>query len=158
MGVGKSTIGRLLSAQLGRPVSDSDTVIANERGSTVRELDERLGVEEMHRLEAEHLLGALADPQPSIICAAASVVDAERCRVALESPDVLPVWLRGDPDLLAARFATGPHRPHLADDLGQLLREQYRTRAPRFAATAHLIVDVNGRAPTEIADEIAARL
>lgn len=158
MGVGKTTVGRVLGERLSLPVSDSDVAIAQEHGATVRALDVELGVDGMHRMESAHLLEALHDPTPSIVCAAASVVDDPRCRAALGRPGVVPVWLRADPDLLASRFAGGAHRPLLSDDPQTLLRDQARVRSPRFAQLAQLTVDVHSCSPTEIADAIVRGL
>jgi shikimate kinase len=155
MGVGKTTIGRALAAELGWPLSDSDEVIMREQGATVRELSDRLGVEGMHELEAEHLLAALSSPRPSVIGAAASVVDSERCRAALHQDGVLTVWLEANPATLAARFAGGRHRPVLDSDPERLLRRQLAARGAAFAEVARYRVSVEGRAPGEVALELA---
>ena len=71
MASGKTTVGRLLAEALGVPFSDSDTAIELERGTTVKELADEIGVDEMHELEAAHLLTALA----AMIGAATILVD-----------------------------------------------------------------------------------
>jgi shikimate kinase len=157
MGVGKTTVGRGVAARLGWPMSDSDEAITARCGATVRELSERLGVPEMHELEADHLLGVLAEPGPVVVCAAASVVDDDRCLRALGSASVLPVWLRGGARILSDRFSAGPHRPVLDTDTEALFRRQISERSRRFQAVARLVLDVEDRPAAEIAAEIAAR-
>jgi shikimate kinase len=157
MGVGKTTIGRALSARLGWPMSDSDQEIMERCGATVRQLSQRLGVEQMHRLESEHLLEALAAPGPLIVGAAASVVEDERCREALESPAVFCVWLRGSARILVERFAAGPHRPVFDADTEAVFRRQIAERSRRFEAVAELVVDVEGQPADRIAADIATR-
>src|SRR5437762_1566050 len=59
MVTGKTTVGSGLAAALGWPFSDSDAWIERQRGKTVRALADEIGVDEMHALEAGHLLQAL---------------------------------------------------------------------------------------------------
>jgi shikimate kinase len=155
MGVGKTTVGLALAERLQLPLDDSDASISARCGATVRELSERVGVTGMHRLEAEHLLGALDGPGPRIICAAASVVDRPECVRALLAPDVFAAWLQAQPETLVARFAGGPHRPVLDIDTERLFRRQLAVRSEGFAAVADVCVDVEGRAPSAVAEEIA---
>ena len=92
MGVGKSSVGRGVAEALGRPLRDSDDDLAAERGIRGRELAATEGVDALHAWEAEHLLRSLASAEPSVIAAAASVVDDPRAAAALAEPFV--VWLR----------------------------------------------------------------
>jgi shikimate kinase len=154
MGVGKSTVGQELANALGWPFDDSDVTIAKAGGETVRQLSERLGVEEMHRIEAEHLLAALMPPEPSVVAAAASVVEDPRCREALARPDVFTVWLDAGADTLVDRFAGGPHRPLLESDEYRLFRRQHTERSRWYAEVARLRVSVEGLRPEQIVAEI----
>lgn len=155
MGAGKTSVGRALAVELGWPFSDSDEVITREQGATVRELSDRLGVQAMHELEAEHLLSALSSPSPSVIAAAASVVDDQRCRLALGEDGVFPVWLEVDPGTLAGRFACGSYRPVLDSDPERLLRRQLAERGPELASVARYRVRAQRRRPRQVALELA---
>jgi shikimate kinase len=158
MGAGKTTVGRLLADDLAWPLSDSDEVIAQRYGTTVRELNERLGTEGMHRLEAEHLSEAVAAPGHSVICAAASVVDVPSCRQALRAPDLFTVWLETTAAILASRFGSGSHRPALGTDPAVVLEHQLAQRAAEFAELQPHRVVVDARTPEEIAAELLAVL
>ncbi len=158
MGVGKTTVGRALAEALGWPLTDSDAAILKDRGATVRELNDLHGVDDMHHLEAEHLLNALSDPAPSVIAAAASVADDPACRHAIKQDDVYGVWLQGRAETLAERFGGGAHRPVLDQDTEGLFRRQLGERSRHFSEMARASVSVEGRSPREIADEILAGL
>ena len=83
MGSGKTTVGQRLAKRLGWAWRDSDADIEAATGLTVRELRDRDGVVAMHGREAAQLLDALKEPEPSVISAAASVVDDPACRAAM---------------------------------------------------------------------------
>lgn len=150
MGAGKTTVGRALAERLGWRLSDSDTEISSRAGVTVRELHQRRGVTAMHDAEARHLVEALHCPDHSIICAAASVIDRPACRVAMRDPSVLTIWLRGSPVTLAKRFYDEAHRPLFEGDPATFLAAQAAARHARYRRTASLIVDVDGRTPSDV--------
>lgn len=158
MGVGKTTVGRRLAETLGWLHSDSDDAIAQKSGASVRELNARLGTEGMHHLESEHLVGALRQQPPSVISAAASVVDDPACRRALQDNSVYTVWLQGRAETLAERFAAQPHRPVFGRDTQAVFQRQLSDRSPRFAELADRRVSVEGKTPQQIVEEILAGL
>lgn len=150
MGAGKSEVGRRLAARLGWPWRDSDRDIKARTGLTVRQLGDRDGVEAMHALEAQHLLDALAQPEPSVISAAASTVEVPACRQALEALEVAAVWLRATPEVLARRFASADkHRPEFGDSPHAFLADQAAKRDPLFASLDPIVVDVDAIRPNE---------
>jgi shikimate kinase len=154
MGVGKTTIGRLLAAALHRPLHDSDGEIEAREGATVRELQERSGAGALHSLEAQVLLEALARPEPSVIAAAASTVEDERCATALRAPGVTTVWLQARLATLVARYYSDPHRPRYPEGTAAALREQLAARERLFAAVAKVTIDVDGLAPAEVLERV----
>lgn len=153
MGAGKTTVGRRLAERLDRPWRDSDADIETATGLTVRELRERDGVVAMHGRESAQLLDALATAEPSVISGAASVVDDPVCREALTVADVLVIWLRADPTLLAKRFTAGTHRPAYGDAPEVFLADQAARREPLLAQIGAQIIDVDDLTP----DDVVAR-
>jgi len=158
MGAGKTTVGRRLAVRLGWPWHDSDAEIEAATGLTVRELRDRDGVDAMHDLEAAQLLHALADPGPSVISAAASVVDSETCRAALAAPDLAIIWLRGSPGVLASRFPTGDHRPAYGASSLAFLEDQAARREPLLEALDPIVIDVDEIDPGEAVERAVEAL
>jgi shikimate kinase len=158
MGSGKTEVGRLLAARLGRPLHDSDPEIEAATGRTVRQIRDRDGPEALHDLEAELLLATLALDGPDVVCAASSVADRPDCVAALVAPGIAGVWLSVPPEVAARRFASSPHRPRYGDDIEAFLERQLATRGPMMAAAARIVVDAGSATPREIADRIVEAL
>ena len=158
MGTGKTTVGRALAKALEMPFSDSDAAIERERGSTVKELAAELGVDEMHELEARHLLGALDAHEPSVIAAAASTIDDPACRAALGAPGVTTIWLRADPEVLAGRFDRQKHRPRFGRSPRVLLAGQAKERDALFRSLDPIEIETGGRDPAEVVELALAAL
>ena len=151
MGVGKTTVGRIVAEHLGRELVDSDFRIEALTGRTVKQILADGGVSELRRHEAAALFDALDDDEPRVIGAAAGVVlDADH-RHRLRDADADVVWLTGDPDLLAPRTASRGHRPWLDDDPVATLRRMHAEREPLYREIADHVVTVDGRDAHDVA-------
>ncbi|HSL74845.1 MAG TPA: shikimate kinase [Ilumatobacteraceae bacterium] len=150
MGVGKSTVGRAVAAELGRPLFDSDEMIEAEAGRTVREIWTTDGEPTFRALETQALVRSLAVGEPSVIAAAGGVVLSERNRQALQSDDACVVWLRAEVDVLLDRVRSGAHRPLLDTDPEATLRRMYDERAPLYQEVADAVVSVDHRSVGEV--------
>lgn len=108
MGAGKTTFGQAVAVGAGRPLVDSDEVIATRQGRTGAEIAAIDGVADLHQIEAALLLEALQGDEPSVICAAAATVEDIACVAALDEPYV--VWLDVPTDVIGDRLSPTDHR------------------------------------------------
>ena len=155
MASGKTALATVLAQWLGRPLRDSDADIEAATGHTVRDLAATEGPDAMHEREAAHVLDALATTAPAVIAAAASTVERDECREAMGA--ALVVWLDVPTDVLAARFASRPHRPDFGRPVAELLAEQRARRGPLFEAVADVVLRNDGDAtPDALAEGVLA--
>jgi shikimate kinase len=154
MGVGKSTVGRIVAAELGRPLFDSDEMIEARTGRTVREIWSTDGEAAFRALETDTMIEALAESEPSVIAAAGGVVLSEVNRAALRDADAHVVWLLADVEVLAERVRNGTHRPLLDDDPETVVRALYEVRAPLYQEVADAVVSVDHRSPQDVAKAV----
>jgi shikimate kinase len=154
MGTGKTSVGRVLAERTRRTLFDSDLIIEDRTGRTVRQIFLDDGEPAFRELETEVLLEALAVPAPAVIAAAGGVVLSERNREAMIAAPAKVVWLRAEPEHLVDRVRTGVHRPAIDDDpLGTLCR-MHEAREPLYRQVADMIISVDGRSVNEVAEAI----
>jgi len=156
MGTGKSTVGKRVAATLGRPFLDSDELIEQATGRTVRQIWRTDGESAFRVLETDALRGALASEPPAVIAAAGGVVLSAANRDALNDADATVVWLSADPEVLITRATRGVHRPLLDDDPEAALRAMAVERADLYRAVADVTIDVSDREVDDVVQTVLA--
>lgn len=140
-GTGKTTVGRRLAKELGRPFADVDEQIELRTGCAVSDLFAERGEDGFRRAETMVLGELLAGASPLVLAAGGGVVGRPENRALLVRPGVVTVWLRASAAFLASR--TDPtHRPLLAGDAAATLERLLAERTPLYAAVADRMVDV----------------
>jgi len=154
MGAGKSSVGRALARRLDRALLDSDEMVEEREGRTVREIWSDDGEPAFRKLEAAVLADAIAAPTPSIVAAAGGVVLSEANRAVLKGDGAHVVWLLADVELLLDRVRNGMHRPLLDEDPEGTLRAMYEERADLYQDVADAIVSVDHRSINDVAGAV----
>ena len=152
MGAGKSTVGRLVANELGRPFVDSDSMVELRTGHLPPELVERSGLDALHAAERAALHQVIAQRDSVIFAASASVVDEM-------SPDDLDaawyVWLEASPEVLAERVSGDRHeRPLLGDQAESVLAEQHQRRSQLGHEIADATITTDDLDATTVAAEV----
>ncbi|MDR1577345.1 MAG: hypothetical protein LBT86_03805 [Deltaproteobacteria bacterium] len=151
MGAGKTTVGRLLSQILHRPLVDLDEALEERLGLTIPEIFSQKG-EEYFRTQETLLLNELTRSQePRILSAGGGVVERPRNIHILSF--VKTYYLKAPVADLWARLQ-GPeraHRPLAQDKAGFWAR--FENRAPWYESAGE-VVDATGQ-PEHVARNIA---
>jgi shikimate kinase len=144
-GGGKSTVGRHLARRLNRSFADSDTVIEQQLGESIRSFFEREGEPAFRDLE-EQVIGELTARADLVLATGGGSVLREANRHALHTR-CTTVYLRSTPEELWRRLRHDTHRPLLqvADPMRRL-RDLFAERDPLYRQTAHFVVET-GRPP-----------
>lgn len=153
MGAGKSTVGRLLAATLGRAFADTDDEITRWRGRPVPEIFATEGEATFRQYEAT-VIRELAGYHDLVIALGGGAVLSDANVADLSLTSVL-VELRATPEVLVSRLrheAAG--RPLLdGDDLDDRVAEVLAERADRYAEVADVTLDAD-RTPQDVVDEL----
>ena len=139
-GSGKSTIGRQLGRRLGLPFVDSDHVIEQRLGCSIREFFNREGEERFRDIE-EGVLDDLTLRHKGVLSTGGGSVLRAINRERLKERGCV-VYLRSTPEEVYRRVRHDVNRPLLqVSDPVQRLRTLNETRDPLYRETAHYVID-----------------
>lgn len=156
-GSGKSTVGRQLARRLFLSFVDSDHVIEQRLGCSIREFFEREGEERFRDIE-EGIIDELSRGEDCVLSTGGGAVLRAnnrdhlhgRCRV---------VYLRSAPEEVFRRLRHDKNRPLLqvADPL-QRLRDLYVARDPLYREAAHFVIDTGRPSVSTLVNMIVMQL
>ena len=154
MGAGKSTIGRLLAAELAFSFRDSDRVIEDRTGADIPWIFDMEG-EEGFRERETAVLRDLADEQDAVIATGGGIVMRPINRELMKSAGMV-VYLTASIDQLVERTSRDKKRPLLqVENPRQRIIDLITLRDPLYRETATVIVNTDRRSPKAVAQEIA---
>jgi shikimate kinase len=156
-GGGKSTVGRHLSRVLGCACVDSDAVIEQRVGSSIRSYFEREGEAAFRALESE-VIAELSQGPPQVLATGGGAVLSPQNRAFLRSHCHV-VYLRSSPEQLFKRLRHDTQRPLLqVDDPLSKLRALYAERDPLYAEVAHTVIDTGAPSVASLVKAVLERL
>ena len=152
MGVGKTTIGRLLAKELGYGFVDTDNVIAQATGKSINELFAQVGEAGFRQLESDVLSQVCAFTKLTIATGGGIVLRRENWGYLHHG---LIVWLDAPVELIYSRLVEDTTRPLLQDpDLKGRLRSLLEQRTPLYSQADLQITLQEGETPEDIAKRV----
>jgi len=156
-GSGKTTVGKQLARRLKLPFVDSDHVIEERLGCSIREFFEREGEDRFRDVEQE-VIDELSRGQACVLSTGGGAVLRSANRQHLHDRGKV-VYLRSTPEDVYRRVRHDRNRPLLlvADPL-QRLRDLYDARDPLYRETAHFVIDTGRPSVATLVNMIVMQL
>lgn len=157
MGAGKSTIGRLLSAEFQCDFHDSDKVIEERCGANIPWIFDMEG-EVGFREREEHAIDELTQLDSVVLATGGGAVMREQNRKHLAARGTV-VYLCTSVDQQLARTAKDRNRPLLQqENPEQVLRDLFAVRDPLYRSIADIVIETDQRNPKWVVNELKKRL
>ncbi|MGW0768139.1 shikimate kinase [Streptomyces sp. NPDC002671] len=147
MGVGKSTVGRLLAERLGVGYRDTDDDIVEAEGRTIADIFVDEGEPAFRAIEKQAVRTALAEFEGVLSLGGGAVLDADT-RALLAGHRV--VYLSMDVEEAVKRTGLNVARPLLAVNPRKQWRELMEARRHLYEEVATVVVATDGRTPEEV--------
>jgi shikimate kinase len=156
-GSGKSTVGRQLARRLQLPFLDSDHLIEDRLGCSIREYFEREGEASFRDVEAQ-VIDELTQGPPGVLSTGGGTVLRPDNRANLRTRGKV-VYLKSSPDELFRRLRHDTQRPLLqVADPFQRLRDLYAVRDPLYRQTAHFVIETGRPSVASLVNMILMQL
>ena len=154
MGVGKSSVGRLVAEALGMEFVDLDDTIVAEAGMDISAIFKEQGEKGFRELEKGATRKIAARDGVVIACGGGTVIDEENLEALRRNSRM--ILLTADPEIILQRVeADGDTRPLLSveakvEPIARLLGK----RMSRYIEAADMAVDTSGKTQAQVAREI----
>jgi len=155
-GTGKSTVGRLLAARLGRELVSTDEEIVKRAKRTIPEIVGQEGWEFFRDLESEICSEIASRDQLVVDTGGGAILRAQNVEALKANGTVF--WLTASVETITRRIGSGNQRPSLTgtksfvDEIQDVLRE----RTPKYQAAADHIIVTDGRSTHQLMEAVLA--
>ena len=158
MGAGKTTIGKLLSNQLGFNFTDLDRKIEEKSGVKINTIFEIEGEQGFREREYVALNEALAE-EKVVISTGGGIVVKEINRSLIHKSEAMVIYLKASLDILVGRLKNDKTRPMLDKDNKQLsLQKLLSEREPLYENLADFIIDTSHLKTNDVLKTITEKM
>lgn len=160
MGAGKSRVGAILSARLGRDFVDTDVLVEETAGKPISDIFRDGGEETFRRLEHEAIRRASEMPASVIALGGGAVTREENWAVIRRSGICVYLW--ASPETIFERVSRRGHRPLLAglNDQERMarIRAMLSAREPYYRRADLIVESLQERTPEQTAELVMQQL
>jgi shikimate kinase len=157
MGAGKSTIGRLLAAELRLPFKDSDDEIERRCGADIAWIFDREG-EQGFRERESTVLRELVQSQGIVLATGGGAIERSPNRQCLTEHGLV-VYLHATVDRQCERTLRDRKRPLLQTEDPRLILEQLMARRdPLYRDIADVVVSTDNRNARSLVHELVVKI
>ena len=157
MGVGKSTVTRVLASRIGYTRLDLDWSIERREGATIAQIIERYGIERFREIETEVLAELLEHPSKSVLALGGGAWTQERNRKMIKEKGCASIWLEATFDHCWANIRNSKRVRPLAKDK-ETARKLFEERRLIYCLAEWHFVLQPGLSSAEIAAQIAEQV
>ena len=157
-GTGKSTVGKLLAARLGRELVSTDAEIVKRAKRTIPQIVAQEGWESFRDRESEVCQELAARDQLVIDTGGGAILRAQNVEALKRNGTVF--WLEASVVTITKRIGRDNQRPSLTgsksfvDEIQEVLRE----RTPKYQAAADHVITTDNRSINRLMEEVLALL
>ena len=157
-GTGKSTVGKIVAARLGRQMVSTDKEIVRRAGSPIPEIVAAHGWEYFRDLESAVCQDLAGRDNLVIDTGGGAILRQQNVDVFKQSG--LLIWLTASVETIAARIGSDTQRPSLTGTKSHVeeIRDVLSERIPKYQAAADMTLATDGRSIEELATAILQHL
>lgn len=153
-GTGKSTVGRILAARLGRELVSTDAEIVKRAKKSIPEIVTQYGWEYFRDIESAVCRELGGRDQLVIDTGGGAILRPENVETLKRNGKL--IWLTATVETISARIGGDTQRPSLTGSKSfvEEISEVLRDRTPRYQAAADLVIQTDGQSIQELAEAV----
>lgn len=157
MGTGKSTVGKDLSRKLEMGYMDTDAMIQEKMGMTIKEIFKRYGEAHFRKLEKEVVAEVSEAKNTIILCGGGVVLKQENVENLRKHSKV--ILLKAQPETLYERIRQDDTRPVLKGQMSlEGIRDLLEKRKEAYNESADMTIQTDDKSVDEISTQIITQL
>ena len=157
MGVGKTTVSKVLSRELEMPEVDMDAYIVEHEQMEISDIFSKYGEEYFRKVETKCLIEIQKERGRIVSCGGGVVVKDENIGYMKDGGIIL--LLTATPQTVYERVKDSTNRPILNGHMNvEYIEELMNKRKQRYLEVADIIISTDGKSIKEIVKEIRTKL